>query len=772
MALIDEVKAICTQLAPAGWADLFAAFGLNLRAANLARELARPLSKLAGARPGLAGFEDLSRAALRGAEPGAPDRSLLYHGLASPGVVLKVDGSPLDRFPTPAQLDTIENYIYSLGRPSATLASLRQTARRRAGLSASAAASLQFAVAVFACEYRPASQSIDHREAGMCFSRTGVARVGTAPLHYSPAGRGFLPARPGRPHEFAVLPARYAPYLAFRARPAAAAFGPMRPRNGDGRRSFWVPFHKLFPGGECVRDLDLAVTLAARHVNDKLRRVHLRLGPGKTNIPGPDLDAPPFVIRDEEIAAFSNAAEFGAGLLVPAVHPRLVEAARAGGRLLAFRVPPNPNNLSSSFTFEMPGRARNAPEYVHARSRLENDGSVTDLNDPAQVPDVKAAVDAGGYFAVHYVDFTGDGWISAECPQLARFPSLPAYSLVTAPDFFFNTSQRDLMDWTEDDAQAIPPPIPQPLRNTIWRIAPETLADGRDAVNFELNDFGAGLDRSDKTMTAVIGLALPNRTDAGARLPEPDRHAWLPDAASGVFAPGWDTSLARTGNVDHLAAYGLGSPFPEDAKLCAALSTFWPAVAPDAARVFNPNATGEAWPTVCPLTDEEIGLGGGLPFDGYAGPRLRPDGRVEYTALDYGDYVRSALDGKFTAILTSRLTAEEYRTRALAMARVYRALGITSTNPGTSFRQKAQWAVLSFRPAGPAEAELAEAEQHAGVSLQGAVYRFQLYRHGEQTRQGNKMLVKVEPDSMTVLFVDARQILRRQGGGAWQRVAV
>jgi hypothetical protein len=31
-----------------------------------------------------------------------------------------------------------------------------------------------------------------------------------------------------------------------------------------------------------------------------------------------------------------------------------------------------------------------------------------------------------------------------------------------------------------------------------------------------------------------------------------------------------------------IAAYGLGSPFPEDAKLCAALNSFWPAVAPDA----------------------------------------------------------------------------------------------------------------------------------------------------------------------------------------------
>jgi hypothetical protein len=67
------------------------------------------------------------------------------------------------------------------------------------------------------------------------------------------------------------------------------------------------------------------------------------------------------------------------------------------------------------------------------------------------------------------------------------------------------------------------------------------------------------------------------------------RFSSLPDDCAGVFAPGWDVAAdrlpGRNGAV-HLAAYGLGSPFPEDAKLCAALSTFWPAVAPDVFRTF------------------------------------------------------------------------------------------------------------------------------------------------------------------------------------------
>ena len=98
------------------------------------------------------------------------------------------------------------------------------------------------------------------------------------------------------------------------------------------------------------------------------------------------------------------------------------------------------------------------------------------------------------------------------------------------------------------------------------------------------------------------------------------RHSYLPDAASGVFAPGWDISRDFSRGVSHLAAYGLGSPFPEDSKLCAALSSFWPAVAPDASSSFWGNPVSS--PTVSPLTDEETGQSGNIPWDGAAGPKI------------------------------------------------------------------------------------------------------------------------------------------------------
>lgn len=54
------------------------------------------------------------------------------------------------------------------------------------------------------------------------------------------------------------------------------------------------------------------------------------------------------------------------------------------------------------------------------------------------------------------------------------------------------------------------------------------------------------------------------------------------------MAPGWDVSRDwLPDHRQHLATYGLGSPYPEDTKLCAALSSFWPAVSPDATREFS-----------------------------------------------------------------------------------------------------------------------------------------------------------------------------------------
>ena len=48
----------------------------------------------------------------------------------------------------------------------------------------------------------------------------------------------------------------------------------------------------------------------------------------------------------------------------------------------------------------------------------------------------------------------------------------------------------------------------------------------------------------------------------------------------------------------------------------SALSAFWPAVAPDAGRSFWWKTRNGVFPTITPLTDDEIGSNGNLGWDG------------------------------------------------------------------------------------------------------------------------------------------------------------
>ena len=84
-----------------------------------------------------------------------------------------------------------------------------------------------------------------------------------------------------------------------------------------------------------------------------------------------------------------------------------MEAATYKGQVLTFRVPQDNKEdegerLSSSLRIPS-----NGPEYVHVRHKVLPNGEVENLNNQK---DVEGAVQKGGYDAVHYLDFTGDGW--------------------------------------------------------------------------------------------------------------------------------------------------------------------------------------------------------------------------------------------------------------------------------------------------------------------------------------------------------------------------
>lgn len=747
MALIDEVKAICNRLAASGWDALLAQHGLNIAATNLADELSRKLTNI---KRSAKGFEDFALEGERGIEPGHPARSLLYHAFASPNVLTGVDGSDLKEFPTLEELDTIENYVYGVKPP--TLDELRARTQNA-----------PLAIAVFSSEYRPATQTCHKKHADLVFARTGVSRIGTEEPLYDLRRRGFLPFVEGEPFAIRVSPARFSVYIAAQVSGDEARFCPMRfQKTGavtDKDRKFWQPVHKLFPGPECLSGIqNLEVNLEAHHVNEKLRRIHMVLRKNfDTGVNPQDLDKPPFIFT-EGIAELHTKPQSGMGLLIPVPHAALVEAAQFQGKALSFIVPPDlGRNLSSSFS--VPGAqsgARHAPEYVHVRLKVEADGKLTDLNNDKNVI---AIVNAGKYRALHFVDFTGDGWVKALCPQLIGQGgpfngTLPAYSLVTAPDFFPTCDQRELMDWAES--------LPASFRNSIWQTPPNTLSDQRLAANLQIPD--SPFDKNDKTMTAIVSM-FGEVSDKQTNVKPADalRHSHLPDDSAGVFAPGWDVSRdTLSDGTSHFAAYGLGSPFPEDAKLCAALSTFWPAAAPDASRAMEPELTPI---TVSPLTDEEIGESGNLPWDGIRGPSVIQSGGTalaEYAALAHADYVRSALDGKFSLLLTSHIGVEEYQDRVVAMEVVYRALGLS----------KDKWLLLSFRRVTPGDQELLLAQQQAQATLPNKVYRFEVFRNGPFTTPQDFRKRRIKITDRRILFAgpnrnnpeNSRVLMKKENG--------
>lgn len=726
MTLIDDVTKVCRRLAPKGWGKLFAAHGLNIDLATpaaLAKELGRNVPQIDRT---LRGFEDFAADGRRGIEPGAPAMSLLYHALASPNVLNTPDGKQLEDYPTPAEIETVENYVFGVKPP--TIAQLITKAKAQ-----------RLAVVVFAYEYRPASLTCHKRHADMVYSRTGIARVGTATARYQSDLRGYLPESEEDMFAIRVSPARYAAYLAARKPGNRNTFVPARfqdeepegaPVNWkpDDERSFWVPVHKLFSGAECLAGLELDLTLIARHLNEKVRRIQLALRPKGVSKKQADAlipRTPPFVL-EQGLAELSTLPSDGAGLLVPVPHPRLVEPATlADGSPATFTVPKNMDLAFSSSEI-----MNNAPSYVHARTEVR-DGVEFDLNRDLARPDVLDRVRRGGYQARHYLDFTADGWISASCPQLADVPQITkavhaAYSLVTAPDFFPSCDQRQLTEWAQSNA------VPEPIRSDLWHVPPEILSDQRFAPNVQIPAHPFAADEF--TITALVPLwgSLPSGLTLTTR--DPLRHSHLPDDAAGVFAPGWDVGQDRTTidatPVDHLAAYRLGSPFPEDAKLCAALSTFWPAVAPDATREMEPGVRANVSGTVCPLTDEEIGQVGNTPWDGVGGPVvLQMNGHefAEYPSFQHADYVRNALANRFSLRLTGRVEAEEYKRRVMAMAFCHLVLFVERTGkknlPPSLEEERATWLVLSFQSLSLGAPELVQAQAEANTILPGRSYR-------------------------------------------------
>ena len=198
-------------------------------------------------------------------------------------------------------------------------------------------------------------------------------------------------------------------------------------------------------------------------------------------------------------------------------------------------------------------------------------------------------------------------------------------------------------------------------------------------------------------------MSLPPTSDVRRRRDDPRRLSinTLPDTISHVFAPGWDVTYSNDPRYpDHrfLATFGLGSPFPEDMKLCAAANGMWAGSSPDAARTFYPDLVPFKFvgrpATAVPLVDAELGFHPNSSavleqeaddrpgWDGEYGPYLvidrdqlgRPAFAVNYADMMLSDYVANSTRGEFDLGRLRQLDEERVLARMNALGRCIRRL--------------------------------------------------------------------------------------------------
>lgn len=707
MTLTEQLKAIVLDaLAPHGWGELFALHGLDITVPPdcLEEEMSRPLR----VDRRVSGFEEFSLAGVRGVEPGSLGLSLLYHALASPCGA----ASSLSVFPTLAQLDVVENYIYS--QRHMTLAELRDPV-----------------LAVFAYQYRDQRRTTHRQHADIAFSRTGVARVGTHPPEYDGPSRGYV-VNPGAGIKgFRVLPARYGLFIAER-RVRGHDGAVLRPTKLDGELTFLFPVLKVFPGDECLFRKDEndnlvpvhlgAVDFAEVHVNEKLSRVHDEQGgendafvPPHPTIPF-NLTAYPFIRDSRTDKTLVHLSTVGASCQVIPVSGKVVATAtqKVGGKeeLARFVVPTKRqtrerwNRYWSTLEITARDNSRAAPEYLNIRHE-PNAEELADLNQLDSATFTSKVIETGGYEAVHFIDNSCDGVLTVKPVDGISLPIHCAFSLVTATDYFPQVDQVEVEEWMERQQNlptglaniglVFPQGAPQPMSDGrfTWYLAgvqdislsyqlpncnlPHPLAPERSA--FELDD------PSNFTATAIVGN--PGVASSLKPIPAPRRTpSWLPDAAADFYAPGWDVSQHQREGRNMMVSYGLGSPFPEDAKLCAALNSFWPAVAPDSSRTygFGPPMPGQLPRhlfTSVPLTDGELGYHPLHPrvlasevkseagWDGDYGPYQSLENGARYVCASNplrADLTKSALDDNLHFAGLDNITTDAYISRIHALS--------------------------------------------------------------------------------------------------------
>lgn len=689
-------------------------------------------------------------------EPGKPQMSLLYHVLAHPLIKLN-DQQNASAYPSLQQLDTLENFIYSL-QP----------------IEPSALDSGKFVLAVFSYEYRPAQKTPHRCHADMVFSRTAFARIGNQPAApYDRINRCFtnLPEQ-GSEKEIAAFPARYGLFLAEVVEYAGnrinvMPYGAIIRSDRKDQYEFLCPVRKVFKGDLYLGANDIYFTES--HVNEKLRR----LTDPVNELLLPDnffrRDQAPFIRHSNSstqagaIAAnkgydrsMVRLEEAGSSVLLIPVEAPLVRRAvqQVNGREERVRVNihkrtrqnllKSTNRRYTSYKLLRKSEQnkdavnaiqiglfyrhrivtdyhapRNAPMFFNIRERISKDGTVIHLH-----PGLTNLLQETNrsYWAGLFEDSICDGCVGAliingqtanenDYPadlvdKILKLKRLPAFSVVTAPDFFPNVDSNDLqglenlflVGGIED------------MGGARLRANPDIQAPYTDNLAFPVN--GGSRDPEERVAESIIRVLShkesgPNSVSTELLNYQRDqliRTNFLPDSATRIFFPGWDVSYSGKSeqgnilNIRFFTSYGLGSPFVEDSKLCAAVNGMWAAASPDAARTFRnslttvPGLKPTLPPTAIPLLDIELGLHPESPacvnyhqdpstgWDGEQGPFFVQEDKglltVNFTDINRSDYVQNALNDLFDMSKMRRLTTKEVRFRMYCLQRCHQIKGL------------------------------------------------------------------------------------------------
>ncbi len=684
------------------------------------------------------GFDDF--AGIRLIEPGLPAMSLLYHMLASPRV--QPDGFTIEQYPSPEQLDLLENYIYGIQKFKLTPDELKK----------------DYVLAVLAYEHRPAFKTPHHVHADLVFSRTGVARIGEKPMNYDKKSRCHLnlPVVDGETTEkhVAVTPAKYGLFLAkvikTEAKEAALMGGEAE---DDDERFFLRPIRKLFNDDLLLGNQP--VVFSEYHKAEKLHRLAVDK---RIDLPEYlfDLDKAPF-IRVSNVDHIVDMVPQGSSVLLNSVPAPLVRPAWqepdalirpnwSKRERLRYRVPKGAKenryyssfcllyNLEDAEVYILGGEAekdsiltstsnkarefvytgpKNTPLFVNMRYIDTTNSGKYDVHMGPDMDNFEYAI-LTSHWAGLFEDSICDGCVAAtinEKDYTGKLPvdfiktSLPAFSLVTAPDFFPQVDSFDLLKFDLSDDQKVESNFLEggtaSLCKLRKRASPETLIPSTTKPAFP---FTGNLNPNDKrsmvydTVTAVLSNIPVTNSKITAKfidskLKTYTSTSFLPDASSSVFNPGWDATYSNDTDSEtdtniYLTTRGLGSPFPEDMKLCAAANGMWPVASPDIARTFQGSTSQEgldseryiANPTAIPLMDTELGIHENAPafkgpnalkgtymgWDGEQGPFIEKIGdeiHVNFTDIGRADFVANAQDGSFNMALLRNLNSAELISR-------------------------------------------------------------------------------------------------------------